>query len=90
MDPNQSSGRSSDKRIAYVDLDAVNEATEDVRLALESLTGDNPSSSSGSKKKNKSAHDRDPGYPPREYIAFFRVVALDFYRIRSEDMLLRT
>ena len=73
-----------------MDLDAVNEATEDVGPALESLTGDNPSSSSGSKKKNKSAHDRDPGYPPREYTAFLRVVALDFYRIRSEDMLLRT
>ena len=84
-----SSRQGSGKRPLYEDLDAP-EAMDPVnRVGSDSLTGSTPSSSSGEKKKKKniSGHEKDEGYPPKEYTQFIREVTIAYYRVRERDML---
>ena len=81
--------RNSGKRPAYVDLDAPEEAVQQTSTTP-SQTGSNPSSSSSGKKGRKRASERDADYPPITYTNFIREKALEFYRIRTRDMLERT
>ena len=53
-------------------------------------SGSGGPSSSQKKSKRADAHEKNPGYPPREYTSFARPIAMKFYAHRSMDMLERT
>ncbi len=77
MSFNQGSG----KRSAYEDLDASEAMDPMNRVGSNSITGFNPSSSSKRKKekKNLSGHEKDEGYPPKEYMQFIWEVTINYY-----------
>jgi hypothetical protein len=79
----------SGKRPLYHDLDAPIGTDIVMQNSTISQSDSAPSSSSKSKKKKKSAHERDCGYPPKEYATFVKEVALNYYRVRTLDMLNR-
>jgi hypothetical protein len=87
-----SSGQGSGKRPLYEDLDAPEAMDPFNRVGSDSHTGSTPSSGSTGKKKKKnvSAHEKDEGYPPKEYTQFIREVTIAYYRIRGQEMLKRT
>jgi len=73
----------------YQDLDAPEGADSFTQGPIDSHGSSNPSSSSG-KKNKKSAHEKDEDYPPKTYTQFIREVTMEYYRVRSTDMLRRT
>jgi hypothetical protein len=58
----------------------------------DSGTGSDSRGPSSSQKRSKRAvaNEKNPGYPPREYIAFARPVAMRYYAHRDMGMLERT
>ena len=80
----------SGTRRNYEDLDAP-EAMDEWLPSLVHLTSTPSSSSGGSKgKKKQRASERDPTIPPQDYLVFARTVAMDYFRIRSLEMLQRS
>jgi hypothetical protein len=74
----------------YEDLDAP-QSTDWLTLS-NSGTGSGSGGPSSSQKKSKraDANEKNPGYPPRGYTAFVRLVAMRYYAHRDMDMLERT
>ena len=71
----------------YEDLDAPQ--TTDWLMLSDSSTGLGLGGPSSSQKKFKRAdvHEKNPGYPSREYIAFARPVVMRYYAHKDMDML---
>lgn len=76
------SDRNLGKRPAYVDLDAPdssgNTVHEGVVSSQSTMTETKPVSRRA--KQKMSAHEKDAGYPPKEYTAFLRGIAIQYYR----------
>jgi hypothetical protein len=74
----------------YEDLDAPQSI--DWLTLSDSGTGSGSGGPSLSQKQSKraDANEKNPGYPPREYMVFARPVAMRFYAHRDMDMLERT
>jgi hypothetical protein len=87
--PNRGGGRSGGKRPMYEDLDAP-PCTDWTMSDSGTGSGSGGPSSGHKKSKRLDAHEKNPGYPPREYTAFARPVAMKFYAHRSMEMLERT
>jgi hypothetical protein len=87
---NCGAGRSGGKRSMYEDLDAP-QSTDSLTLS-DSDTGSGSGGPSSSQKKSKcdDANEKNPGYLPRGYTAFVRLVVMRYYAHRDMDMLERT
>ena len=87
-----SSRQGSGKRPLYQDLDAPEDMAGTNQARSQSHTSSTPSSSSAGKKKKKnvSGHEKDEGYPPKEYTQYIREVTIAYYRVRGRDMLKRS
>jgi hypothetical protein len=71
----------------YEDLDAPQ--STDWLMLSDSGTGSGSEGPSSSQKKSKraDANEKNPGYPPRGYMAFVRPYAMRYYAHRDMDML---
>jgi hypothetical protein len=88
--PNRGGSRNGDKRPMYKDLDAP-QSTDWLTLSDSGIgSGLGGPSSSQKWSKYADANEKNPGYPPREYTAFVRPVAMRYYIHRGMDMLERT
>ena len=78
----------------YDDLDAPAAIEETVRIAnatlADSLSGPSSSSGGSNNKKRLRASDKDPTIPPHEYLVFLRRAAMEYFRVRSLEMLQRS
>jgi hypothetical protein len=88
--PNRGGGQSGGKRPIYEDLNAP-QSTDWLTLSDNGIgSGLGGPSSSQKRSKRADANEKNPGYPPRGYMAFARLVAMRYYAQRDMDMLERT